>query len=752
MKFRHLLALLLVLGVGCVHAQSAADLGAGDQHRKAAVWPLKYNKTETDAAQLSARFLTRFHYDAQPLDDAMSARIYKRYFKLIDSEKVFFTQADMDKFAPLKTKLDDAIWNEDLSAPFSIFNLYVQRAVQRMTYARSLLKKGFDFSTDETYTFDREHASWPKDETAIDELWRKRTMNDWLRLKLAGKDDAEIRKVLTKRYSGYIDRIKQLDGEDAFQTFMTAYANTTDPHTDYLGPREAENFDIAMKLSLEGIGAVLQARDDYTQIREVVPGGPAAKSGKLHVGDRIVGIGQGTGGPITDVIGWRLDDVVNRIRGKKDTTVRLEVLPAEAGLDGKHEMITLVRKKVSIEESAAKKKIITIKDGDVSRKIGVIDLPSFYSDFGARSEGDKNFRSATRDVAKLIGELKLAGVQGIVMDLRSDGGGSLAEANSMTGLFIDKGPVVQVRDANGKVDVQGDDDPGMVWSGPMAVLVNRGSASASEIFTAAIKDYHRGLIVGEPTFGKGTVQNLVDLDRFAQNTVEKPQFGELKMTIAEFFRINGGSTQLKGVTPDIEYPKNGDAKDFGESTYDNALKWTHIPPASYSPVANMDAYLPQLLQMHDQRVAKSPAWKLMLDEMAHYKKMRAKTSTSLNFAQREAERKEMDALQSSFRERHKKIDGSDALVSDEDSALDDGLNANERSLKLELKQEKDAKKAPDVELNETAHILFDAVGMIDASPKLAAQVSPYGGKFSAPVTATVQTTPPAATTTGSPGH
>ncbi|MHB1057887.1 MAG: carboxy terminal-processing peptidase [Rhodanobacter sp.] len=745
MKFRPALVLLLAFTSTCALAQSAADLGAG-KTRKAATWPLTSTPEEAQAAQLSARFLTRFHYDAQPLDDAMSSRVYDAYFKLLDSEKVFFTQADMAKFAPMRTKLDDAIWNQDLSAPFAVFNVYVQRGVERMTYARNLLKKGFDFSADESYTFDREHADWPKDQAELDELWRKRTMNDWLRLKLAGKDDAEIRKTLDKRYAGYIERVRQLDGQDAFQTFMTAYAETTDPHTDYLGPRAAENFDISMKLSLEGIGAVLQARDDYTQIRELVPGGPAVKSGKVEVGDRIVGVGQGDKGPVVDVIGWRLDDVVNLIRGKKDTTVRLEVIPADVGVDGKHEMVSLVRKKVSIEEQAAKKKIVEIKDGDVTRKIGVIDLPTFYSDFGARSAGDKNFKSATRDVAKLLGELKQAGVQGVVVDLRNNGGGSLAEANSLTGLFIDKGPVVQVRDSKGEVEEQGDDEPGMAWSGPLAVLVNRGTASASEIFSAAIQDYHRGLIIGEPTFGKGTVQNLVDLDRFAQGDSEKPQLGELKMTIQEFFRINGGSTQLKGVTPDIAFPKNGDDKDFGESTYDNALKWTQIAPADYQVVANLNAYLPQLQKLHAERVAQSPAWKLMLDELAQYRTMRAKTSISLNFATREVERKQLEAIQADFRARHKAIDGTDvAGLEDADgqSHLDDGLNANERSLKSELKQEKEAKKAKDVQLDETAHILFDAIGMIRNDPKLASEVLPYSGKFSPDTIASVSTPAPA---------
>jgi carboxyl-terminal processing protease len=729
MSFRPALALLLALTVTCTYAQSAADLGAGG-NRKAAVWPLEPTATQAQAAQLSARFLTRFHYDAQPLDDAMSAKIYKDYLKLLDGDKVFFTQQDIDQFDQYKTKLDDAIWNQDLSAPFAIYNKFLQRAVERMSYARSLLKDGFSFDGSESYQYDRKDAAWAKDDAALNDLWRKRTMNDWLRLKLAGKNDDEIRKTLSKRYTNYIERLKQLDGEDAFQTFMTAYAETTDPHTDYLSPRQAENFAIQIKLSLEGIGAQLQARDDYTMIFSLVPGGPAEKSGKLKPGDRIVGVGQGESGPFTDVIGWRLDDVVNLIRGKKDTTVRLEILPADAGPDGKHEVISLVRKKVNIEESAAKKKIIDVKDGDVVRKIGVIDLPSFYSDFGARSEGDKDYRSATRDVAKLIDELKAAGVQGIIMDLRSNGGGSLAEADSMTGLFTGKGPVVQVRDARGQVDVQGADNATPLWNGPLAVLVNRGTASASEIFSAAIQDYGRGLIIGTPTFGKGTVQNLVDLDRFASDTdgKQKPQYGELKMTIAEFFRINGGSTQLKGVTPDIEFPGNGSDKDFGESTYDNALAWTHIAPADYKPVADMQAWLPQLRQMHDARVAKSPAWKLMLDELAQYRKMRDRTTVSLNFARRDAERKELDAIQAGFRARHKAIDGSGASETDTDDTLDDGLNPGERSLKEELKDEKAAKKAPDPLLKETAHILFDAIGLIKADPKLAAEVEPYGGR------------------------
>jgi carboxyl-terminal processing protease len=729
MIFRPMLAMLMALSVTVTaSAQSAADMGA-TKPRKESTLPLQPTANEANAALLSARFLTRFHYDAQPLDDAMSQKIYNLYFKLLDGEKVFFTQQDMANFAKYKDKLDDAIWNRDLSAPFDIINQYILRAVDRMNYARGLLKQGFDFNTNDTYTIDRKNADWPKDQTELNDLWRKRTMNDWLRLKLAGKSDDEIRKTLDKRYSNYIARVRQFDSEDAFQTFMTAYANSTDPHTDYMGPRDAENFDIQMKLSLEGIGAQLQARDDYTQIASLVPASPAIKSGKLHVGDTVLGVGQGTSGPIVDVVGWRLDDVVNLIRGKKDTTVRLEIAPADQGPDGKHEMVTLVRQKINIEEQAAKSKIIDINEGGVDRKIGVIDLPIFYSDFGARSEGDKDFKSASRDVSKLLVELKAKGVQGVVIDLRNNGGGSLYEANELTGLFIDQGPAVQVRDARGTVMPQGKDEfSPMTWSGPMAVLVNRGTASASEIFSAAIQDYGRGLIVGSPTFGKGTVQTLIDLNKVVPDSDGKSDFGALKMTIQEFFRINGGSTQLKGVTPDILFPSNGDEKDFGESTYDNALPWTQIAPADYKPVADMKAYLPQLEQLHDARDAKSPAWQLMLDELAAYKKLSDRTSVSLNFAQRETERKQLDAMQAEFRARHKAIDGDATAEVDTGNQLDDGLNPNERSLKTELKEQDEAKKAADPQLQETAHVLYDAIGLINSNPKLAAEVLPYGGK------------------------
>lgn len=470
---------------------------------------------------------------------------------------------------------------DDLSAPFAIFNLYIKRATERLTYARTLLKTGFDFQKSESYQFSRQKQAWPKDEAEVRELWRKRVKSDWLRLRLAGKDDKSVIEVLDKRYATMLKRMARINNEDAFQTYMNAYTMAIEPHTNYMAPRAAADFDISMSLSLVGIGAILTELDDYTTIRELVPGGPASLSGQLSMGDRILGVAQGESGPMIDIMGNRLDDSVAMIRGALDTVVRLDVLPAGAGPDGKHKLVTLVRKPISLKEQEAKSSVQEVPDGKLTRKIGVITLPSFYEDFAAKQRGDTAYKSASRDVALQIEELKSKKVDSILVDLRNNGGGSLTEAVSLTGLFIGKGPVVQVRNANGRVELEQSTQANAVWNGPLGVLINRSSASASEIFAAAIQDYGRGMIIGEPSFGKGTVQTMVDLDRMVDN--KKPQFGELKMTIAQFFRINGGTTQLRGVTPDISFPSSFDAGEFGESSFDNALAWTQIKAASYTP-------------------------------------------------------------------------------------------------------------------------------------------------------------------------
>lgn len=689
--------------------------------------PVSPDDKKTESAQLVARFLTHFHYAAQPLDDDMSEAIFNEYLKTLDGSRMYLSQKDIDDFKSLRDNLDNAIWERDLDGPFKLFNRYARRRIQRYQYALKQLDSGFKFDGDAKLELDREGVDWPADGDTLDALWHKRVKNDWLRLKLAGKDADDIRDVLRKRYNGYIDRVRQLDAQDAFQTFMDAYARTTDPHTDYLGPRRAENFAISMRLSLEGIGAVLQADREYTQIRKLVPGGPAAKSGKLDVGDHIVGVGQGKHGDIRDVLGWRLSDVVDKIRGKKGSRVRLEIIPAKAGLDGKHKIITLTRDKVDIKAKAAKKQIIDVGEGDQTRRIGVIDLPSFYEDFGAHGHHDTDYTSASRDVEKLLKQLKAKDVDGVIVDLRGNGGGSLQEAIRMTGLFINQGPVVQVRGSDGSVKVDNDTDSGMVWSGPLAVMVNRSSASASEIFAAAIKDYGRGILIGNQTFGKGTVQNLVDLDRFGSDPGDKPTYGKLKMTIAKFFRINGGSTQKHGVKPDIEFPGTVHTDDIGESTYDNALSWTEIGAADYQPVADLSSLVPKLEKKHKQRVADSPAWQLLLDELSAYRKNRERTAVSLNYDKRKARREKFESRQKSFEKRHDKIDddNSDSLT----VQLDDGLQPSEHSLQEQLQSEENAKESDDVELHEAAHILSDEADMISKHPHLGTTVLPYGGKY-----------------------
>lgn len=656
-------------------------------------------KQQEQAAQLSAQFLTRYSYRPVALDDSLSVKIMDRFIKSLDPDRMIFLQSDINAFMADSTKIDDAIKKEDLKLPFSIFNVYEQRIVDRMTYARDLLKKGFDFTAQEDYALVRDDKPWPQSEAESNDLWRKRVKADWLRLKLGGQTEATIRDTLDKRYKNALERAYKYKSDDVFQSFMDAYSTSIDPHTDYFGATASADFDISMKLSLVGIGAVLQERDDYTTIRELVPGGPAQLSGKLSVGDRITGVGQGADGPIKEVMGTRLDEVVQLIRGEKDSIVRLDILPADAGADGGHRVISLVRDKISLEKQAAKKTVLPVKDGDVTRKIGVITLPAFYEDFEARRRGDKDYRSASRDVAKLLTELKQDNVDGVLIDLRNNGGGSLAEAIDLTGLFVGKGPVVQQRGADGKVEVQSDDLPTPAWTGPVGVLINRGSASASEIFAAAIQDYGRGVIIGEPSFGKGTVQTVVNLDQVARN--DKPKFGELKLTIAQFFRVNGGTTQLRGVTPDIALPGLSDPKTFGETSYDNALPWTQIKPARYKQAGNLKAEVPKLQALHDKRVEADPDFQRLIEDVAELKEQRDKGVISLNEADR---RKELTARENRLKSRAQLDDGVD-------TTNDDGLQSNERSLTADIALENARKKAKDVLLNEATAILSDAAGL-----------------------------------------
>jgi len=670
---------------------------------------------DAKAAHLTTELLSRYHYKAAPVDESLSGRIFDQYLKALDPEKLYFVQADIDQFEGARNKLGVEMQNGELGRPFAIFNLYTQRATERFTYARGLLKKGFNFDSTESYQFARDKQNWSKTEADALDLWRKRVKNDWLRLKLAGKDDKSIATVLDKRYENSLKRIGRANSEDAFNAYMNAYTMAIEPHTNYMAPRSAANFNISMKLSLVGIGAVLTEVDDYTTIRELMAGGPASLSGKFKVGDRIVGVGQGESGPITDITGARLDDSVTLIRGAEDTVVRLEVLPAEAGPDGKHVFIKLVRKPISLQDQSAKSSVQTVTDGKITRSIGVITLPSFYEDFAGKQKGTPDYKSTTRDVALLLKELKAKKVDAILMDLRNNGGGSLSEAVELTGLFIGKGPVVQVRNASGQIRVESSQKANVGWDGPLGVLVNRNSASASEIFAAAIQDYGRGLIVGEPSFGKGTVQTMIDLDRIAKN--DKPELGELKLTVAQFFRINGGTTQLRGVTPDVAFPTVSDVGDYGESRFDNALPWTQIAPATYTPRGSVQDVLPLLVAQHKQRIKNEKDFQYLQEDIAEFNRIRKQNAISLNEVER---RKEKDTQEAKLASRKVGAKGKDAAKNDADK--DDGLQAGERDLNAELAAEKARKNDKDVLLIEAANILGDQVDLLKPGINLAARL------------------------------
>ncbi len=620
------------------------------------------------ATNLATKFLTNWHYKDTRLDDELSSEIFDRYLELLDPNKVYFLATDIDVFERYRSGLDDALRHSDLLPAYEIFNVYVDRVRQRADFSRSCLQQPFDFTVDEYYPFDREDAQWAKNIKELDELWRLRVKNDYLRLKLTDKEDEAIVETLTERYDNLDRRINELNTEDVFQFFMNAFAQSIEPHTAYLSPRTSENFEISMKLSLEGIGALLGRENEYTTISMVVTGGPAEQDGRLKPGDRITSVGQGLEGKMVDVIGWRVDDVVDLIRGPKDTVVRLEVLPEDVNVSGPTTVIDIVRNEVKLEEQAAKSEIIELPlkndDGISDReviKIGVIDLPVFYLDFSGRAENKPDYRSSTRDVRKLIAELEEEGVQGIVVDLRNNGGGSLLEATTLTGLFIDTGPVVQVRNSSGRISLEEDVEPGMAWNGPLAVLVNRYSASASEIFAAAIQDYGRGLVIGEPTFGKGTVQSLLDLGDYAPS--DTPNMGQLKITMAQFFRVNGGSTQNRGVVPDIRFPSAGDPEKYGERSYDNALPWTSIEPARFKPSGDLTRIMFVADNRYKARVGNNQEFNWLLRDIEEY-----------NI---HSEEKKVSLLESVAREKMAKDEARSAERKAARSALDSGLSDDE---------------------------------------------------------------------------
>ncbi len=698
--------ILLILLALLVYGQTAYSLT-----KEIELDDLAPSPAQKRATDLITHFISNYHYKRTPLNDQLSQKILDKYIESLDPNRSYFLAKDIQTFEKYRNNLDDALRKSDLRPAFEIFKLFRKRVDERVQFALQQLEKNQDFSIDEEYVFDRQDAPWAKDLAELNELWRKRIKNDILSLKLSDKKPDELKTVLKKRYESLARRTHQLNSEDVFQFFMNAYTTSIEPHTSYFSPRTSENFDIQMRLSLEGIGAVLQSENEYTMVKEIIVGGPADLNKQLQPEDKIVGVGQGKNGPVVDVVGWRLDDVVDLIRGPKDSYVRLEVIPKSMGANGKRKLITLKRNKINLEEQAAKSYIIELpvpsgRHEKTVKKIGVIDLPTFYLDFAALSRGEKDYRSSTRDVKRLIEDLKKKGIEGLIVDLRGNGGGSLLEATSLTGLFIETGPVVQVKDAIGRIEVNNDPDPSIAYTGPLAVLVDRYSASASEIFAGAIQDYRRGIIIGEPTFGKGTVQNLIDLNKYDDRSGHR--LGHLKTTIAQFFRVSGNSTQHRGVVPDIIYPTAEDVTDYGERAYKNALPWAAVRPATFHPaMAPVDAFSSARVK-HEKRVATDPALKLLQEEVRTIRQLQEKKSVTLNEKKRKAEFEEAEKRNREHEDQYK--------------AIAKTLPVIKRDVPLPKKAttapENEKAGEEDILLIEAARILNDLVGEEDhATPK-----------------------------------
>lgn len=641
--------------------------------------------------QLITTMLSRYHFKDFNLDDSLSSLMFDKYLRSLDFSKLYFYESDISTFEKERYQFDDYLLAGNVQPFFDIFNVYEERMLDRMKYVDTILVRGFNFSINDSAEINRENALWPSSRDEMNRLWDERIKNDALNLRLAGRDDEAIKTNLKRRYDNFTRALYQYNSEDVFQIAMDAYTSSVDPHTNYLSPATSDNFKIDMSLSLEGIGARLMSEDGYTKVVEVIPGGPAFKSKKINVDDRIIAVAQGDTGQFVDVIGWRITEVVKLIRGPKQTKVRLQILKAKDGAAAKPEEISLVREKVKLEDQAAKKKLIEVENNGLTYRIGVITIPNFYTDFEGNRSGDNTAKSTVVDVKKLLEELNQEKVDGVVIDLRNNGGGALSEAIDVTGLFIEKGPVVQVKNADGFVEIGKDLDPSIVYKGPLAVLVNRFSASASEIFAAAIQDYGRGIVVGEQTYGKGTVQNLIDLNRISRNSSNK--FGQLKLTIAKYYRINGGSTQNLGVIPDIVYPTYIDPQEFGESSQTSALPWDQIEATDYQKFSNLSKIIPDLLKSSELRMKTDPEFKYLLEDIAEHKQSKNQRYISLNEEVR-LQKKEAQTEKEFQRENERRA---------------------KRGLKLldkgEVPEEKEEDE--DIFLTETAMIITDMINLSD---------------------------------------
>ncbi len=591
--------------------------------------PIAFNDQHSYTAREVLSRLHDGHYQDVTINDQLANSLLDAYLDSLDPSKSLFLAADIKAYAPYRQTLDNMILKGDLSAGEQIYKRFAERALAQLNFSLDLANniERLDFSVDEQLQIDREKAHWPADQAAAEDLWRKRVKNAALSLKLAGKDDEAIKKTLSRRYQNQLDSLSQQNSEDVFERFVNAIASMYDPHTNYFSPRTLENFKISMSLSLEGIGAQLQKEDEYTKISRLIPAGPADKGGELKASDRIVGVAQGSKGEMVDVIGWRLDEVVELIRGKAGSTVRLQVLPSGVDDLAHTKEIKIVRNKVKLEEQAAKAEVMNLHDGESAKRVGVISIPTFYQDYEALVKGDRNYKSTTRDVRKLIDELQQDGIDGLVLDLRYNGGGSLLESRMLTDLFIDTGPVVQIRNSQDLISRKNRAINRAYYKGPLIVLINRLSASASEIFAGAIQDYGRGLVVGGRSFGKGTVQAMSPLT-----------YGQLKLTESKFYRVSGESTQNKGVVPDIKLPSAYRNDDVGESAYDRALPWDSIHGVPHAQYENMEPMLTPLTKMHHDRIAENPDFVFFDKQIAMINESNDRKYISLNLATRKQQK------------------------------------------------------------------------------------------------------------------
>ncbi|GAB2786963.1 carboxy terminal-processing peptidase [Rhabdobacter roseus] len=658
---------------------------------------LKPTNAQYRTEQLVTRILTNYHYRKTKLNDSLSSVIYTKYLDDIDRSRLYFLASDVAQFEKHRYSFDDFLTKGELDVPYEIYNLFRKRYKERSDYIQTLLAdtKPFDFSTDETLNTDREKAAWSKNAEELNDIWRKYLKSEALDLKLAGKPDSTVASTLRDRYKNRDRALARIRSEQVFQIYMNAFAESLDPHTDYMSPTSADRFKQDMSQSLEGIGAILREEDNYIKIVDVIPGGPAFKGKQVKKEDRIMAVAQGDDGKMVDIVGWFVDDAVKLIKGAKGTVVRLQILPANALPNTPPKEIRIVREKVKLEEQRAKKEIVSINQNGKDYKIGVIDVPIFYRDFEGAQQREKEFASTTRDVQTLIAELQKEGVEGVVIDLRNNGGGSLVEAISLTGLFINKGPVVQVKESMGDIEVQSDTDPMIAYNGPLAVMVNRFSASASEIFAAAIQDYKRGIIVGEQTYGKGTVQTLIDLNQWAPK--ESEQLGQVKMTVAKFYRVNGSSTQLRGVMPDLELPTAFAANEFGEGSQPSALPWDQIASARYELTNNIsDKLVARLRDNYQQRLKSDEELKKLAEDLASFRKARENKTVSLLESKRKKEREEAEKKRAALNQL-----GEDEGDEDEDAPSTPTTQA----------------KKKDIYLTETSRIVADLI-VLSKEPNL----------------------------------